>query len=92
MEDIYVRSAAEKYFLNRLFKHSAYCYVNELLYASSMNRAISMRQVHVAGVMPAALAVRYPWLALAYEKFLTRGKWPLIMNKWNTITPLPLPG
>lgn len=45
-----------------------------------------------AGEMPASMADRYPLFAEAYKKFLTNGRWPSMIEKWNTITPLPLPG
>lgn len=45
-----------------------------------------------AGDMPASMAARYPLFAEAYKKFLTNGRWPSMIEKWNPITPLPLPG
>lgn len=45
-----------------------------------------------AGDMPASMAARYPEFAETYAKFLTTGRWSVRIPKWNTITPLPLPG
>lgn len=49
-------------------------------------------RLYNAGDMPASMADRYPLFAEAYKKFLTSGRWPSMIQKWNPITPLPLPG
>jgi hypothetical protein len=89
---IQIRHQAEKLFLNKLLglHHNAFLvgdYVPDYYHNHE-----SVCDFQVAGAMPLSLAARHPDFARKYTKFLTTGRWHSMLEKWNEITPLPLPG
>lgn len=91
-----IHNALEKRFLNQFLDGTNY-YVGDEIASWRLDpgqlRQVGSRAFQIPTVpMPASLAIRHPEFAAKFKKFLTNGIWPTMIEKWNQITPLPLPG
>lgn len=87
--EIHIETRAEKTFFMQLFNNGSYSYVRTSIFIDEWSSS-QFRRPRVP--LPERIEQVYPAFATAYRKFLTTGRWPSIIVKWNIVTPLPLPG